>query len=251
MEEIRVYDFIMKLNKSYRESGVYKITNNVNGKFYIGSSNNVYRRFNSHLSSLRSNSHSNEILQRSWNKYGEDNFSFAILEVCDNRLEREQFFIDDLIPDYNILKRVRGVRITPFSEKHKKNLSLAQQNSIIKHSEKYKESVAEKMRSLWRTKEYKEKMLSAFSTDEYKENRSVSSKSVWKRPNTRKNFDESWKTGFVQKGRKNGVKDAETVLKIRHLHSSNRYTYTELKEMFGVSYNTIRRVISRETWDWV
>lgn len=62
--------------------GVYKITNNINGKVYIGQSINMYMRWKDHVNSLNRNDSRCTLLQRAWNKYGEENFSFDILEVC-------------------------------------------------------------------------------------------------------------------------------------------------------------------------
>lgn len=60
---------------------IYKIENKVNGKIYIGSTvRPFYIRKYEHLSSLRDNIHYNSYLQRSFNKYGEDNFEFIIIE---------------------------------------------------------------------------------------------------------------------------------------------------------------------------
>jgi group I intron endonuclease len=62
--------------------GIYKITNNANGKIYIGQSINIKARWKDHINSLnRKDSHS-VLLQRAWNKYGEEYFSFEILELC-------------------------------------------------------------------------------------------------------------------------------------------------------------------------
>ena len=55
-------------------SGVYIITNLVNGKRYIGSSNDLYERSYSHIHHLQKQDHVNSHLQNSWNKYGEDKF---------------------------------------------------------------------------------------------------------------------------------------------------------------------------------
>lgn len=72
----------------YKEkiSGVYIILNKINGKFYIGSSVNIKSRWSLHKKQLRENSHHSKYLQRSWNKYGEENFLFSIMEEC----EREE-----------------------------------------------------------------------------------------------------------------------------------------------------------------
>ena len=58
--------------------GIYKITNNINNKFYIGSSKNITKRFKEHKWRLKNNKHPNNKLQNSWNKYGEENFKFEV-----------------------------------------------------------------------------------------------------------------------------------------------------------------------------
>ena len=62
--------------------GVYKITNNVNGKVYIGQSINIKNRWKDHIYALNRNDSSCTLLQRAWNKYKQNNFCFEILELC-------------------------------------------------------------------------------------------------------------------------------------------------------------------------
>ena len=107
-------------------SGIYKITNLINGKIYIGSSINLKRRMNEHLRELRLNIHSNKRLQNSYNKYGEENFKTEVVEYCDiNKVrEREQFYIDNYLPylteiGYNISNCSTGGN-TGNSESHPK-----------------------------------------------------------------------------------------------------------------------------------
>ena len=71
---------------------IYKIENLVNGKVYIGQTRVGYKkRTNEHLYSLRKNIHNNDYLQRAWNKYGEESFSFSIVETCDiNELDDKE-----------------------------------------------------------------------------------------------------------------------------------------------------------------
>jgi hypothetical protein len=68
-------------------SGIYKIINKIDGKYYVGSSKNITMgcdcRFKSHLRYLKSNNHSNDYLQYAWNKYKKDSFEFKIVEVVD------------------------------------------------------------------------------------------------------------------------------------------------------------------------
>lgn len=83
------------------KSGVYKITNLINNKAYIGSSINVYNRKHTHINKLKNNNHHCKHLQNAYNKYGKDNFLFEIIEYCENITEREQYYIDLIKPEYN------------------------------------------------------------------------------------------------------------------------------------------------------
>jgi group I intron endonuclease len=86
--------------------GIYKITNTVTNKIYIGSSSHISRRWNTHKRELSNKTHSNKKLQRAWNKYGSEIFIFSIIEECEkNKLvEKEQNYINMLKPEYNTLK---------------------------------------------------------------------------------------------------------------------------------------------------
>lgn len=92
-------------------TGVYSITNSENGKRYIGSTLNLSRRKWEHFSHLRCRTHENRHLQSAFNLYGEDKFSFDVLERCPIPLlvEREQKFIDSFNREehlYNIYENV-------------------------------------------------------------------------------------------------------------------------------------------------
>ncbi len=93
-------------DKKWEEwGGVYMIQNNVNNKFYVGSTSNFVKRFILHRHLLRRNKHHSPHLQAAWNKYGEDSFTFMRLCVVENnelRLAIEQSYLDYLRPAYNV-----------------------------------------------------------------------------------------------------------------------------------------------------
>jgi group I intron endonuclease len=59
---------------------IYRITNMINNKYYIGSAESFARREWQHRNDLKRQVHKNPHLQASWNKYGGDAFVFEILE---------------------------------------------------------------------------------------------------------------------------------------------------------------------------
>lgn len=77
--------------------GVYKFTNIVTGKVYIGSSSNIIRRYEEHLNTLIGNRSPLIKLQNSFNKYKLSNFTFSIQEIVkeiEDLLDREKYWID-------------------------------------------------------------------------------------------------------------------------------------------------------------
>ena len=62
--------------------GVYCITNKNTGKVYIGSSASLKHRLYCHKWDLKKGRHHSFLLQRSWDKHGEDAFIFELVEPC-------------------------------------------------------------------------------------------------------------------------------------------------------------------------
>lgn len=89
-----------------KQAGIYNITSKVNGRRYIGSAVRFNKRWIQHLHYLRANKHHSPQLQRHFNKYGEQDLVFSILEVIDRGelslqdfrellLSREQAYLDN------------------------------------------------------------------------------------------------------------------------------------------------------------
>lgn len=84
---------------------IYRI-DTLNGGVYIGSAEDYAVRKTTHLSALRNKRHSNWHLQRDFKRYGEEGFSFSVIETVDNPyiveengktrlINREQYWIDE------------------------------------------------------------------------------------------------------------------------------------------------------------
>jgi group I intron endonuclease len=91
--------------------GVYKISNTLcpEGKYYIGYSCNIRRRWNNHKRDLKNGKHTNIYLQNVYNKYGADCLKYEILHDCETKEEAQEYetsYLQDLtIRDklYNLL----------------------------------------------------------------------------------------------------------------------------------------------------
>lgn len=85
-----------------KKPGVYCFTNLINGRQYVGASNNIKRRYQEHISPKRKNLLF--AIYKAFNKYGIENFKFDVLEIvedCSIVFEREVFWIEKLNPRYN------------------------------------------------------------------------------------------------------------------------------------------------------
>jgi len=107
--------------------GVYQILNTENNHKYIGSSANIESRIRVHKSKLNRGIHSNGHLQRAWDKYGESNFSFSIIEKCAiaELCSTEQHYINSLKPEYNILRVAYSARGYAHTEMAKEKIGIA------------------------------------------------------------------------------------------------------------------------------
>lgn len=123
--------------------GIYQIKNIITGDFYIGSSNNINRRFYLHKYSLKKQNHHSIVLQRAFNKYGEENFEFIVLEECEKEylINKEQYYLDNYNPIYNINKIAENCTGRILSEESRKKISL--KNKGRKLSEDVKKRMSE------------------------------------------------------------------------------------------------------------
>lgn len=213
------------------KSGIYKITNIINNKIYIGSAVCFYTRWANHRSTLKRNKHDNQHLQNSYNKYGDCVFTYSILLLCKKKdlIIKEQYFIDSLKPEYNICKIAHSTLGQKCSEETKKKIS----NSLTgrKPTQETREKLS-KARSGSKNPQFgKIGNLSAVFgkslTEEHKQKISVSHASE-NAPLVKLTWDQ--------------------VREIRNFIIASPITYKELAKKYNVSKTTIYDIITYRTW---
>jgi hypothetical protein len=106
-----------KLKEEYKnvipEKGIFAIKNNKNGRVFLGSSLNLNGIFPKYKFMLNMGDYRfNEELQKDWKKYGEDAFSYQILE----KLELKEDINYNYDEDLKILEMLWIEKFQPFSE---------------------------------------------------------------------------------------------------------------------------------------
>lgn len=143
----------------WNKCGIYKITNKITKKIYIGKSKNIGNRWTVHKCPSTQEAEYQSPLYKSMKKYGNDNFYIEILEEClEHELdEKEKFYIEkyksrDKEIGYNIKKGGEGGPIHYGQENGNSKLSLEEVKDLrVKRRngescvKTYKENYADKM----------------------------------------------------------------------------------------------------------
>ena len=229
-------------DKIYYRIGIYGIQNKINGCIYIGKTGMSFGdRWDSHRALLRANKHFNQYLQRAWNKYGEDNFEFIIVEECsvDELNNREIYYIGfyrDQNLSYNLADGGEG---GSFLGKHL--------------SEETKRKIGEKnrinMTGRKASDETKEKM-SRSQKDRY-DQWTDDDRKAWGKMSSEIARGYKWNEESKQKmvGNKNGATHtAEEIKEIRKLHESDHLSCREIADLLNESYNFIYGIITYRRW---
>lgn len=124
---------------------IYEIKNIINNKRYIGRTKYPEKRKERHFRELKANKHHSIYLQRAFNKYGEENFVFNILQEVENEEEAiklEQEYLNT--PNdchYNVSKLASGgdlISYHPNKEEIKKKISEASKMMHTRMTEEQK-----------------------------------------------------------------------------------------------------------------
>jgi group I intron endonuclease len=205
---------ILKENKG--KSGVYRWVNKETGKSYVGSGTNLARRFYNYYSAALLIKHDCMVINRALLKYGYSNFTLEILEYCEpsNVIAREQFYLDLLKPEYNILAKAGS--------------SLG-----FKHTEETKQQIGEAFKGLKQTEETKRKMSEAQRGRKHSEE-------------TKEKIRNAHNPGRFIKGQKKreGAGRPSQAIEVIELETGNKNTYESTREA-GRALNIDGSIIAR------
>ena len=224
-------------------TGIYQIINLDNGKRYVGSAVNIRNRWTCHTKHLMDGTHSNTHLGRSWAKHGESAFAFCILERVNDPgrlIEREQYWIDKLNPEFNIRKVAQSNQGLKATTATKRKMSKAQKerwdnlpaDERKKRSDRIQKIGANATIGMHRTPEQKEhlrqKMKNRYFSPEHRARITEGNKRAWADPESKKER----------------LKKARSLTKEQVFRILNAHEMGESKRSLGEQFGVDRRMIS-------
>jgi group I intron endonuclease len=243
---------------------IYLVTNLINNKKYIG------------MDSLNCSYYlgSGIFIKKALKKYGRENFKKEILQICETKeelLEAEKYWINhfDAINDrnfYNIREGGQGGDIRYFMNEDqianwKSNISIGKKGirKGIPLSEKNKKGISEGLKDFYKnnispnmgrnqSEETKIKIRNALIGREFSEEH---------KNNMKTKKSENLKPASISKEKRdklskyNSSLTKEEVLMIYNLSKSKQKSYSELKQMFGISISCISEIVNKKTYKWV
>ena len=101
-------------------SGIYRIVCVKNGRYYYGSSVNIWRRWAQHCFALKRDGHRNPIVQNVWNKHGENSFRCELTEIVpvDKLFEIEDVYLKEHVGKSNCMNIAKDATRPMLGRKH-------------------------------------------------------------------------------------------------------------------------------------
>lgn len=235
----------MKLREFIRENFcVYKITNMVNGKIYVGKTSNVNERWNKHIKIAENKEKkAYQYLHKSINKYGKENFKIEVLEnglAEQDAFEREKFWIHELkSKDTNIGMNLtnggEGVSGLKWSENSKNKIRGENNHNFGKET----------------SMEVKAKLSTALSGENnpfYGKTHSEEIINFLKNRIISSQIQENISEGCRGEKQWNAKFSDSDILDIRKRWNDGDCSQSELARQYGVKRNTINQIVHRKRW---
>ena len=229
----------------FNMKAIYKWTNLLNQKVYIGKSVDVAKRLREYRYEIK-RGHTRPIIS-AMRKYGLDNFNFEILENCDDLtheqiLEREQYWMDY----YDALNEEKGYNILKAEETPSEKWSMGSNNTKARLTEEDVLNI--------RLMIYSQNISPATAYSLYANRISFDAFTKAYRGDTWKHVDTSMIRNINSEVQRKGVKKAkltkEQVIEIRRQYEVENKSISEIYTQFlgFCTRETIKRVINYETW---
>ena len=226
----------------YNRIGIYSIQNKINGKVYIGKTGmNFGDRWDSHRSLLRNGKHFNQHLQRAWDKYGEENFEFIIIEDCqvEDLDNKERYYIElyrSKELSYNLADGGDGGCFLGKQLPEETKRKIGEKNRINMTGKRMSEETKIKM-SNSQKKRYEQ------WTDEDRQ--------AWGKMSSERASGYTWSDDAKKKmiGNKNGATHTEEEIReMRRLHELENKSCREIADLFCLSYDYVYGIIKYKRW---
>ena len=233
-----------------KEAGIYLITNNINQHQYVGQSINIYKRFNSHHIYDYKNSNSptyNYSIYQAFRKYGIENFTVKILELCKKEEldEKEIFYIEKYNTFNNGYNETKGGQFWPDNIhskeiEDKKRQTREKNKSLQAENHPRAKLTNEQVISI--RQRYIDGETSASIWEDYKE--LYPSYDVFKRIILGKTYVSVGNIPNSEQVRHTNAKLTEKQVKeIRFRYSNEKISFSKLAKEYNVSATTISRII--------
>lgn len=231
----------------YKTFGIYRITNTVNGKSYIGKTGVSFGdRWDCHRAQLNGGYHDNPHLQKAWNKYGESAFEFAVVEaVSDASMldEKEKAYIQQYRETglcYNILDGGDGGFMLGRHLSDKAKKQIGEKNRANMTGRKLSEETRKKM------SESQKKRYAAWTDEDRKKHGTTSSKCAsgykWSQE-SRDNFSK------LQQTKPNSAKLCiDDVHTIRRLYEEEHMSFTEISKELNIPRQNVYNIATYRRW---
>ena len=121
---------------------IYKITNKLNGKCYIGQTSDYKRRFIEHKA-LGYGQEKNKVLYLAFQKYGINNFNFEIIAYCEDYNEKEKFYIAKYNSFENGYNMTSGGENPPINKGENSPFNIYDISIILRIKQLLKENIIE------------------------------------------------------------------------------------------------------------
>lgn len=222
--------------QNLKYSGIYQIKNKITNKIYIGSAIKLSHRLWSHFRKLELGKHGNILLQRAFDKYGYNSFEVIILESCEkqNLINREQYYLDTLKPEYNICK-IAGSTLGQKMKPHVKEKLIKSLKEKI-YTEEERQKMSERRKGKKMPKEVVEKIV---KTKKEKYNGDIMSKEARKKANentSKKLKGVTWVEKYGEKEAQKRKNNLGAIVKNREIKESTKIKLSKIKKEFADKY---------------